>query len=79
MTGKPREEPADVDINMFDNLSDDEDSFMHEIYNQEPDLLDEGFQKYLEERRQSETKLEELYGDDEPYEAIKDEEQNEET
>jgi hypothetical protein len=33
LTGKPREEPAEIDVHMFDNISDDENNYMHEVYN----------------------------------------------
>lgn len=69
MTGKPREQPLDMDENALEDIEDD----FEEVSKINPYIATEEFREYMDKRRKSKLKLEELYGDDQPYEAKKEE------
>ena len=61
----------DPDVEIFENE-------FEELSKANPSFATEEFQEYLKKREAANQKKQELYGDDEPYDAVKDEEFNEE-
>lgn len=77
-TGKPRERSGEFEDRANASSDDDADREYEEIARRHPKLATEEFREYLQKQKESKEKQEELYGDDEPYDAVADEKHNDE-